>query len=228
MNALSALIRWLTDPASWQGSSGIPQRAFEHLLFSAGIVAVAAVLAVPLGLWIGHTGRGRLAVVGVVNTMRAMPTLGLLFAAILVIGPLLPGAVAFSGPAFAVLVVLAAPPLLSGAYAGVGSVDPRARDAARGLGMSGREVLWQVEAPCALPLLWSGLRSATLQVIATATIAATVGTGGLGRFLIDGQAARDYGEMAGGAVLVAVLAMLTDVLLAGIGRLVIPAGLDAA
>lgn len=227
MNALDALVRWLTDPASWQGSGGIPQRALEHLLFSLGVVAVAAALAVPLGLWIGHTGRGRLAVVGVVNTMRAMPTLGLLFAAILVIGPMLPGSVAFSGPAFVVLVVLAAPPLLSGAYAGVGSVDPRARDAARGLGMSGREVLWRVEAPCALPLLWSGLRSATLQVIATATIAATVGTGGLGRFLIDGQAARNYGEMAGGAVLVAILAMLTDVLLGRIGRLVIPAGLEA-
>ena len=105
-------------------------------------------------------------------------------------------------PTIVVLVVLAMPPILAGAYAGVEQVDPAARDAARGMGMTGCEVLWKVEVPCALPLVISGLRSAALQVIATATLAATVGLGGLGRFLLDGLAVRDYGQMAGGALVV--------------------------
>ncbi|HAM45394.1 MAG TPA: ABC transporter permease, partial [Propionibacteriaceae bacterium] len=127
-----------------------------------------------------------------------------------------------------VLVILAIPPILAGAYAGVEAVDRQAVDAARGMGMVGHQVLLNVELPCALPLMLGGLRSAALQVIATATLAASVSLGGLGRFLIDGQAYRDYGQMAGGAVLVAALAMVVDVVFVGFQRLVVSPGLTSS
>ncbi len=224
---MNLLWDWLTDPANWQGSDGIPARIGEHLLYSAITLVLAALVAIPLGLWIGHTGKGRVLVVNVVNGMRSVPTLGLLFVAVLVAGPLLAGNVAFLAPAIFVLVVLAIPPILAGAYAGVESVDPAARDAARGMGMRPGQLLLGVEIPIALPLLFSGLRSSALQVVATATIAASVSVGGLGRFLIDGQAYRDYGQMAGGALLVAVLAVVVDLALALVQRLVVSPGLSA-
>jgi osmoprotectant transport system permease protein len=222
---MNLLWTWLSDPANWQGSSGIPVRVVEHLSYSAVTLLLAALVGVPLGLWIGHTGKGRVVVVNLVNGMRSVPTLGLLFVAVLVIGPLLAGDIAFLVPAIFVLVVLAVPPILAGAYAGVEGVDHGARDAARGMGMSSAEVLFRVEVPCALPLIFSGLRSAALQVVATATLAASVSLGGLGRFLIDGQAYRDYGQMAGGALLVAALAMLVDLVFATVQRLVVSPGL---
>nr|WP_300142597.1 ABC transporter permease [Propionicimonas sp.] len=217
---------WLANPESWQGSSGIPVRVAEHLAYSAVTLLIAALIGIPLGLWIGHTGKGRVAVVNLVNGVRSVPTLGLLFVAVLVVGPMLAGDIAFLVPSIFVLVLLAVPPILAGAYAGVESVDPGARDAARGMGMSPPEVLTKVEVPCALPLIFSGLRSAGLQVVATATLAASVSLGGLGRFLIDGQAYRDYGQMAGGALLVAVLAVLVDLVFAGVQRLVVSPGLS--
>lgn len=225
---MNLLGRWLFDPASWEGTAGIPARVAEHLAYSAVTLVLAALVGIPLGLWIGHTGRGRVLVVNLVNGMRSVPTLGLLFAAVLVLGPLLGGDIAFLVPSIFVLVLLAVPPILAGAYAGVEGVDPGARDAARGMGMSSSEVLFRVEVPCALPLIFSGLRSAALQVVATATLAASVSLGGLGRFLIDGQAYRDYGQMAGGALLVAVLAMLVDLVFAAVQRLVVSPGLAPA
>lgn len=222
---MNLLWTWLADPAHWQGDDGIPVRIAEHLAYSGVTLLLAAAIGVPLGLWVGHTGRGRVLVVNLVNGMRSVPTLGLLFVAVLVVGPLLAGDIAFVVPAIFVLVVLAVPPILAGAYAGVEGVDPGARDAARGMGMRPLEVLAKVEVPCALPLIFSGLRSAALQVVATATLAASVSLGGLGRFLIDGQAYRDYGQMAGGALLVAVLAMLVDLVLAGVQRVVVSPGL---
>lgn len=225
---MNLLWQWLADPANWQGSDGIPTRIVEHLAYAGVTLVIAALIGVPLGLWIGHTGRGRLVVVNLVNGMRSVPTLGLLFVAVLVLGPLLGGDIAFLVPAIIVLVILAVPPILAGAYAGVESVDPAARDAARGMGMRSSEILVKVEVPCALPLIFSGVRSAALQVIATATLAASVSLGGLGRFLIDGQAYRDYGQMAGGALLVAVLAMLVDLVFAAVQRAVVSEGLTPA
>ncbi len=225
---MNLLWNWLADPANWQGQYGIPIRVAEHLGYSAVTLLLAALVGIPLGLWIGHTGRGRVVVVNIVNGMRSVPTLGLLFVAVLVIGPLLNGDIAFLVPAIFVLVVLAIPPILAGAYSGVEGVDPGARDAARGMGMRPLDVLLKVEVPCALPLIFSGLRSAALQVVATATLAASVSLGGLGRFLIDGQAYRDYGQMAGGALLVAGLAMLVDLVFVGVQRLVISPGLSPA
>lgn len=223
---MSLIWGWLADPGNWVGSAGIPMRLLEHLGYSAITLLLAALIGIPLGLWIGHTGRGRVVVVNLVNGMRSVPTLGLLFVAVLVLGPRLGGDLAFLAPAIIVLVILAIPPILAGAYAGVESVDPAARDAARGMGMRPLEVLAKVEVPCALPLIFSGLRSSALQVIATATLAASVSLGGLGRFLIDGQAYRDYGQMAGGALLVAVLAVLVDLIFATVQRAVVSPGLQ--
>ena len=207
---MNDVLTWLTDSTHWSGEDGVPQRALEHLYYSGVALLIAALIAIPLGLFVGHTGRGRFLVVNVAGAARAVPSLGLLFVAVLLLGPRLSGDTAFVVPCEIVLVVLAIPPILAGAYAGVEEVDPAVRDAAKGMGMRGMEVLGRVEIPCALPLIFSGLRSGALQVVATATIAATAGLGGLGRFLIDGLAVRDYGQMAAGAVLVAVLALVVD------------------
>ena len=222
---IGRIFAWLAEGAHWQGSDGILARLIEHLAYSLVAVVIAALIAIPLGLFIWHTGRGRFLVVNLTGAARAIPSLGLLFLAVLWLGPKFSGDIAFLAPAGLVLVVLAIPPILSGAYAGVEGVDPQARDAARGMGMRGTEVLRQVEVPCALPLIMSGIRSATLQVIATATIAAVVGLGGLGRFLIDGLAVRDTPQTASGAVLVALLALAVDMVLALVQRSVVSRGL---
>jgi len=219
------VLSWLTASAHWSGEDGIPQRLLEHLYYSGVALLIAAVIAIPLGLFVGHTGRGRFVVVNAAGAARAVPSLGLLFVSVLVLGPRLTGDTAFVVPCEIVLVVLAIPPILAGAYAGVEEVDPAVRDAAKGMGMRGPEVLARVEIPCALPLIFSGLRSGALQVVATATIAATVGLGGLGRFLIDGLAVRDYSQMAAGAVLVGVLALVVDLGFALIQRYAVSPGL---
>jgi osmoprotectant transport system permease protein len=222
---MNEVLTWLTDSLSWQGPDGIPARTWEHLKYSLMALGLAGVVATPLGLWVGHTGHGRFLAVNLTGALRAVPSLGLLFASIMVISPHLSGSTRILVPTIAVLVVLAIPPILAGAYAGVEQVEAAARDAARGMGMRGSQVLWRVEVPCALPLIASGIRSAALQVVATATLAATVGLGGLGRFLIDGLSVRDYGQMAGGAILVAVLALLVDLVLATLQRFVVSPGL---
>jgi osmoprotectant transport system permease protein len=222
---IGRILAWLTDSTHWQGDDGIVHRLAQHLGYSLTALVIAALIAIPLGLYIGHTGRGRFFVVSLAGAARAIPSLGLLFLVVLWLGPRFSGDIAFLAPTGLVLVVLAIPPILSGAYAGVEGVDPDARDAARGMGMRGTEVLRHVELPCALPLIMSGIRSATLQVIATATIAAVVGLGGLGRFLIDGLAVRDTPQTAAGAVLVAVLALVVDMLLALVQRSVVSRGL---
>ncbi len=222
---MNGVIEWLTDGQNWQGGDGVWLRTWEHIYYSGIALVLAALVAVPVGLWVGHTGRLRFLAVNLTGALRAIPSLGLLFVSIMVIGPRLDGENGVLVPTELVLVVLAIPPILAGAYAGVEQVDAAARDAARGMGMQGREVLFRVELPCALPLIASGLRSATLQVVATATLAATVGLGGLGRYLIDGLAVRDYAQMAGGAVLVALLALLLDLLASLLQRVVVSPGL---
>lgn len=216
---------WLTSAQNWGGSFGIGNRLAQHVGYSLLVVAIAAVIAIPLGLWVGHTGRGRW-LVSATNAARAVPTLGLLFALALWVGPHIPGRAAFVVPSVIALVLLAIPPILAGTYAGVEAVDPAARDAAKGIGMTPRQVLARVELPCALPLLWSGLRSAVLQVIATATIAAYIGLGGLGRFLIDGLAQADYAQTAGGAILVCLLALVADGVLALVQRVIVSPGVS--
>ena len=211
---------WLFDPANWTGSGGIPARLVEHLGYVALAMIIALVIALPVGAWVGHTGRGGFLVVGSANALRALPTLGVL---ILLVTPF---GLSIIGPLIA-LVVLAVPPLLAGTYAGVRNVDPAVVDAARGMGMRGGEVLWRVELPNALPLIIGGVRSAVLQVISTATIAAYVGLGGLGRYIFDGLAQRDFPQMIGGSLLVALLAIVVDLLLAALQKVIVSPGLQA-
>lgn len=212
---LGRLVGWFAAAGRWSGSAGIPARVLEHLGYTALAVVIAAVIALPLGALVGHTRRGGLVVVGVANGLRALPELGVLVLFVLLLGlGLLPPTLA--------LVLLAVPPLLAGAYSGVAGADAGAVDAARGMGMRELQVLLQVEVPAAVPLVLGGLRFATLQVVATATIAAYVGLGGLGRFIIDGFSVRDFPQMLGGAVLVAVLSIVVELVLQALGRLVTP------
>jgi osmoprotectant transport system permease protein len=221
---LNSIGGWLTDPAHWTGPNGIPQRILEHLIYSGISLVIAALIAIPLGVIVGHSGRAKWTV-SLANSLRAVPSLGLLFAVALWLGPKIASSLAYVIPSVIVLVLLAVPPILSGTYAGIQGVDPAARDAAMGMGMRGGEVLRKVELPCALPLLLSGVRSATLQVIATATIAASISLGGLGRYLIDGLSVSDYAQMASGAILVAALALVMDGILSIVQRTAVSPGL---
>jgi osmoprotectant transport system permease protein len=203
MSVANETVDWLTDHAHWVGDDGIPHRLVQHVGYSALTVVVAAAVALPIGLWIGHTGRLRGLAVALTGALRALPTLGVLTYFVLLSG------IGLKAPILA-LTLLALPPLLAGAYSGLESVDRATIDAARAIGMTEWQVLRKVEVPLALPLIVGGLRSATLQVVATATIAAYVGLGGLGRYLIDGLALGDYPKMVGGSVLVIAVALLLD------------------
>jgi osmoprotectant transport system permease protein len=209
---------WLTSSQNWHGSDGIPVRLLQHLGYCGLSLLVAGLIAVPLGILIGHYGRGGFTVINLANIWRAIPTLGLLILLVVLIG--------FSTLTWLVpLVALAIPPILVSAYQGVAGVDPDLKDAARGMGMTPWQVLRKVEVPVAMPLIMLGLRTGAIFVVATATIAAYIGLGGLGRYIIDGLASNDYGEVAGGAVLVVVLALVVQVIFVGLRRLVVPVGL---
>ncbi|RJO80355.1 ABC transporter permease [Nocardia panacis] len=207
MNLFLDAWHYLTDSANWGGPTGIQTRIGQHLWYSFLAVALSAVVAVPLGLVIGHTRRGAALLVGFANAMRALPTLGLLTFMVLLLGlGLIPPLLA--------LVTVGIPPLLAGAYAGITNVSANVVDASRAMGMTERQILFRVEVPNALPILLTGLRGATLQVVATATIAAYVNLGGLGRYIFDGISLYRYDRVLVGALLVAVLAMALDGLMA--------------
>jgi osmoprotectant transport system permease protein len=213
----SQVLAWFADAAHWRGAGGVGVRIAEHLYYTAVTVLIASVVAVPRGLLVGHTARGGVLLVGLANAMRALPTLGLLTFLFLLFRS--------QGVSTVVaLVVLAVPPVLAGAYAGVQSVEAGVIDAARGMGMTSAQRLFQVELPGALPLLLGGLRSAVLQVVATTTVAAYLGLGGLGRLLLDGLRSGDYPQMVAGALLTAGLAVVLDLLLAGVQQLAVPTG----
>jgi osmoprotectant transport system permease protein len=195
---------WITDSANWHGAGAIPQQILAHLGYSALPLLIAAVIAVPLGVALGHSGRGAVVIVNLANASRAIPTLGLLVMLVVLLG--------FSPVTWLLpLVVLA--------------MDRDVRAAAKGAGMTTWQQVVRVEVPIALPLILVGLRTSAIFVVATATIAAYIGLGGLGRFIIDGLASSQYGPVAGGALLVVILAMLVLALFAGISRLLVPAGL---
>ena len=210
MSIFLEALSWLTTPANWLGGSGILTRSAEHLGLTLLIVVLAALVALPLGTVIGHTGRGQW-LVSATGAARAIPTLGVLTLAGLWLG------IGLAAPTLALL-VLAIPPLLSATYSGIASTPRTTVDAARAIGLTEPQILAQVEVPHAAGLIAAGVRSATLQVIATTTLAAYTANYGLGRFLYAGLKTRDYAQMIGGAIVVVALALATDALLAFIAR----------
>lgn len=207
MNFIERAISYVLTADNWTGPVGLAARVLEHLEYTALAVGASALIAIPVGLIIGHTGRGTLLVVGAVNGLRSLPTLGVLLFGTLLFGLGL-------GPSLVALMLLGVPALLAGTYAGIANVEPTVVDAARAMGMTEAQVLLRVEVPNALPLILGGLRNATLQVVATATVAAYASLGGLGRYLIDGIKEREFHLALVGALMVAVLALVLDGLLA--------------
>lgn len=207
MSLIEQTLTWLSDPSQWSGPGGIPWRTAQHLGYTALAVAVAALIAVPVGIFIGHTGRFRAVAILSTGALRALPTLGLLTLIALSAG------IGLTAPITA-LAVLCIPPLLAGIYSGIESVDNATVDAARAQGMTELQIVARVELPLAMPLIIGGLRSAVLQVIATATVAAFIGAGGLGRYIIDGLAVNDTPRVLGGALVVVLLALVIDALFA--------------
>jgi osmoprotectant transport system permease protein len=234
---------WLTTAAHWWGQYGLLASLREHVAYTVVAVVIGAVIALPIGLVIGHTGRGVVLVAGLANSIRAVPAFGLLLLFVVTITPKIHyqhavsglidrGGVPYVVPVEIVLIILAIPPILTNAYAGVQNVDPAVRDAAAGMGMTGTQVLRQVELPIALPLILAGVRSAVLQVIATATIAAYLPfLGGLGYQIFNGlpqinDPDAGYPAMISAAILVAALAVTADLLLLGVARLVVSRGVS--
>jgi osmoprotectant transport system permease protein len=210
MNIITETARWLTDASHWSGSSGVPARVLEHLQISLLAVAGAALIALPVGLVIGHTRRAEFLAVSVGNLGRALPSFGILALVFPLTLRYAPGSIGFA-PTLIALFLLAIPPILTNTYVGVQNVDPDVTEAARGMGLSGRQVLFQLEVPLAAGLMVAGFRTAAVQVVATATLGAVFAWGGLGRLIVDGFAQGDDGMIVAGALLVAALAILTEV-----------------
>jgi len=218
MTNLGRVLQWFADPAHWMGSDGIPQRLIEHVQISAESVAIGALIAIPIGITLGHYGRfGNLAI-NISNVGRAVPSLGLLVLAFQVFGL---GNLAIVLP----LTALAIPPMLTNSYVGLREVDPDVKDAARGMGYRQLAQLMRIELPLAVPLVMAGIRTSAVQVVATATLAALIAGGGLGRYIIDGLGQQDYAKLFAGAVLVGLLAIATELALAGVERLLVPRGI---
>jgi osmoprotectant transport system permease protein len=227
MSLLHEVVDWFGDADNWSGPRGVPHQLAEHARMAGVATLAACVLALPLAVWLGHRRRFGTVAVNVSNVGRAIPSF-----AILVIGTEQLGLreypVIGSFTTFLALVALAVPPLVTNAYVAVAEVPDELRDAAYGMGMSGGEVLRRVELPVAAPLIMAGVRTAAVQVVATATIAAFVGAGGLGRFIIDGRSVNDQAEIFAGALLVALLSLVTEGGLALVQSLVTPRGLRYA
>ncbi|MEU6404854.1 ABC transporter permease [Streptomyces sp. NPDC046985] len=221
MNALHFITAFFGDSSHWHGYDGVPARLAEHLQYSVIALALAAAIGLPVGLVTGHYGRGGNALALIATAGRALPSFGLLVLMFILLGF---GLV----PVMIPLVVLAVPPILVTSYEAMRSVDPSPVDAARGMGMGESRILFQVELPVALPLVLSGLRSAAIQIISTATIAAYVSLGGLGRYIVDGLYQFDYEKVVGGATLVAVLALATLAVFWAAGRFAVSPGVRRA
>ena len=219
MSVLSNVARWFADPAHWSGPDGIPQRLVEHVQISAESVAIGAVIALPIGIALGHYGRfGNLAI-NISNVGRALPSFGILVIAFQVFG-------LGSLPVLVALVALAIPPMITNSYVGLREVDPDVKEAARGMGYRELAQLVRVELPLAVPLVMAGIRTSAVQVVATATLAALIAGGGFGRYVVDGFAQQDYTKLFAGAVLVAALAMATELSLSAVERLLVPPGIQ--
>ncbi|MFT2706327.1 ABC transporter permease [Clavibacter zhangzhiyongii] len=211
----------ILDPSRWSGTGGFAAGLRDHLWYTFLAIALASVVAVPAGLYIGHTGKGRNVAVGLSGGLRALPTLGVLVILGLFFG------IGLTGP-IVTFAILGIPPLLAGVYAGVQAVDRATIDAARAVGLTEWQILGRVEIPLALPLIISGFRASTLQVISTVTLGAYLGLGGLGPYIFTGLTTRNFPLMLTGAILVTALALVVDAVFAIVQRLVIPRGVVAA
>jgi osmoprotectant transport system permease protein len=220
---LGEVAAWFADPATWSGSNGIPTRLVEHLWISGAALAASTAIGLPLGLSIGHTGRGATAVVAIANIGRAVPSLGLLGIAFLLLLPLglgvgpLPGVLA--------LTALGIPPIVVNTYVGLNEVDRDLIEAARGMGMREREVLGRVEIPIAMPVILAGVRTSAVQIVATATLVAVLGGGTLGQLILIGFNVGDQVRIFGGALVVAVLSIATELGFGAIQRAAMSPGL---
>lgn len=228
MNILPTAIGWLTDPANWSGPGGIAMRLAEHIGLALVSIGIAAAIAIPIGIWIGHTGRGAVVAVNIANLGRALPSLA-------VIGIVLPITAALDPelgfkvyPVVIAMVVLAIPPILVNTHAGMAGVDRDLVEAGRAMGMREGQLVRRVELPVAFPVMLGGIRSATAQIIATLTLGAIFAGPGLGRFLVEGVAQQDDGMIFGGVVLVAGLSLLSELLFAWLGRALVSPGLRAS
>lgn len=208
---------WFSTGSHWTGSDGVTGRVVEHLSLSGEAVLLAAVVALPAGILIGHFGHGGVLAVNIANAGRAIPTLAVLVLLVLALG-------LGNEPVIYALALFALPPMLTNTYLGMRGVDDDVKDAARGTGLSWFQVLRRIEVPLALPLIAAGVRTAAVQVVATATIAAIVGSGGLGRFVVDGFQTHDQGQLVAGAILVAALSVSVELFLGFVESLLRPGG----
>lgn len=216
------VVRWLTSATHWSGENGIPTRMFEHVELCLAAMGLALLIALPIGVLVGHTRRGATASISVANTGRAVPSFAVLVLAFIVFLRAAPKLAFGFGPTVVALMLLAIPPILVNTVVGIQGVDPDVLDAARGMGLGGGRVLRRIELPLATPLIMAGVRIAAVSVVATATLAALIAGGGLGRYIVDGFAQGDLTQAAAGAVLVATLAILTELLLGGVQRILTP------
>jgi osmoprotectant transport system permease protein len=220
------ILAWLADPAHWAGSDGIPSRVVQHLALSGVALLAAVVIGLPLGLALGHTGRGAWLLINAANVGRALPSLAVLALVLPLVFRL--GLGLGFWPTVFMLVPLGVPLILINSYVAVRAVDRDVVEVARGLGMAGRQVLWHVEVPLALPLVFDGVRNAAVTIVATATLGALVASGGLGRYVVDGLARQETPRLVAGGLLVALLSTATEAAFALAERFALPAGVRAS
>jgi osmoprotectant transport system permease protein len=228
MGFLGDVFDFLTNHDQWHGNEGIPTLAGQHLQLTIVSVLAAAVVALPIGILLGHVRTGGAVAVNIANIGRALPALALLILSVQWVGIGDPTGILTpvqSIPAFIAMFALAVPPMLANAYVGMASVDDEIRESARGMGMNARQMIWRVELPNAVPLIMAGVRTATVAVVATATLAAYVDSGGFGRYIVDGFAVNDNVKVFAGGLLVALLAISLEMILALVQRAITSPGI---
>jgi osmoprotectant transport system permease protein len=216
------VLEFLSEPANWTGPSGIPARVFQHIELSAASLALALLVALPIGMYIGHARRAEFITVTIANLGRAVPSFAILSLAYGITLGLAPKLAFGFTPTVVALTLLGIPPVLTNTYVGVQNVDRDTVEAAHGMGLSGRQVLSRLELPLAAPLIVAGVRTAAVAIVATATLSALIGGGGLGRLIVDGFAQGDQAMAVAGAILVAALAILTELAFGLIERAATP------
>lgn len=218
METIANVVRWFADSAHWTGSDGVPTRLLEHLELSVESVLLGAVIALPVGILLGHYGRFGGLAMNVSNVGRAIPSIALLVLAFQIFG-------LGNAPILIALTALAVPPMVTNSYVAMREVDPDIKEAARGMGFREPAQILRIELPLAVPLVMAGIRTSAVQVVATATLAALIAGGGFGRYIIDGFGQQDYTKLVAGGVLVALLALATEAVLSGLERVLVPRGL---